>query len=179
MTSITTPKVVLVDTVANRDGSTELRNIDVIEFASGSVLIADVVNMVQGGSGNGSGGSSSNAGLLTCAGLKGSLLWRHATRTAVEDVPTVTTTTKPTDIAPPGCSADGGILMCGADCTRLCPAGQSCTAVMEYCQGDGTCGMDSVPKCNAPTSAAAIAHPAAVQWLGLTALIAIAARGIP
>jgi hypothetical protein len=45
------------------------------------------------------------------------------------------------------CSAEGGTLACGAGCFRPCPAGQMCPAVMHYCQGDGSCGMNSEPKC--------------------------------
>jgi len=38
-------------------------------------------------------------------------------------------------------------LPCGADCTPACPPGMMCPAVMQYCQADGTCGMNSLPDC--------------------------------
>merc|ERR1719354_1252248 len=36
---------------------------------------------------------------------------------------------------------------CGEDCTPECPPGEMCISVMQYCQADGTCGMNSEPEC--------------------------------
>jgi len=37
---------------------------------------------------------------------------------------------------------------CGEDCTPECPPGLMCPSVMQYCQPDGTCGMNSKPECH-------------------------------
>eukprot|EP00729_Bicosta_minor_P005539 gene5539-31959_t len=48
--------------------------------------------------------------------------------------------------ARPSCSADGGSLACGAACPSGC-TDEYCPAVMHYCQGDGSCGMNAAPDC--------------------------------
>jgi len=40
---------------------------------------------------------------------------------------------------------------CGEDCTPECPPGLMCPLVMQYCQPDGTCGMNSKPECHTET----------------------------
>jgi hypothetical protein len=64
----------------------------------------------------------------------------------------------------PTCSADGGTLACGADCTQPCPKDQLCTAAIQYCQGDGTCGQNSVPKCPVEGCTDTYDTKACVEW---------------
>ena len=48
------------------------------------------------------------------------------------------------------CSAEefgDNTLKCGDDCTPECAKGEGCTEAMQYCQTDGTCGMNSMVKC--------------------------------
>jgi hypothetical protein len=79
---------------------------------------------------------------LSCNCNQGECVPR-STRTTTDDPTTETLA----PVGPKRCSADGGTLACGADCTLPCPEGQICAAVIQYCQGDGSCAMNSEPKC--------------------------------